>query len=106
MNTADFKAVMARARGEDVKVSAISQENARMMDLQPYRVAEQAMEQMVRQQPNLALQSLCRRTIRDAERLYRAKLAVRLGLAEDDIRAVFDLSADELALLRAEVAAG
>lgn len=42
--------------------------------------------------------------IREQERLYRAKLAVRLGLAEDDIRAVFDLSADELAFLREEVA--
>lgn len=41
---------------------------------------------------------------REQERIYRAKLAVRLGLAEDDIRAVFDLSADELAALRAEVA--
>lgn len=42
--------------------------------------------------------------IREQERLYRAKLSVRLGLAEDDIRAVFDLSDDEMALLRAEVA--
>lgn len=42
--------------------------------------------------------------MRDRERLYRAKLAVRLGLAEGDIRAVFDLSDHELAALRAEVA--
>jgi hypothetical protein len=41
---------------------------------------------------------------RQQERMYRAKLAVRLGLASDDIRTVFDLSEDELALLRAEVA--
>ena len=41
---------------------------------------------------------------REQERLYRAKLAVRLGLAGDDIRAVFDLSEHELAVLRSEVA--
>lgn len=41
---------------------------------------------------------------REQERMYRAKLAVRLGLGSDDIRTVFDLSEDELALLRAEVA--
>ncbi len=41
---------------------------------------------------------------REQERRYRAKLAVRLGLADDDIRAVFDLSAAELAALRAKVA--
>ncbi len=41
---------------------------------------------------------------REHERRYRAKLAVRLGLASDDIRAVFDLSEDELTRLRAEVA--
>jgi hypothetical protein len=40
---------------------------------------------------------------REQERVYRAKLAVRLGLASEDIRKVFDLSEDELALLRAEV---
>jgi hypothetical protein len=41
---------------------------------------------------------------REQERLYRAKLAVRLGLSGDDIRAVFDLTEHELTALRAEVA--
>lgn len=40
---------------------------------------------------------------REQERRYRAKLAVRLGLADADISAVFDLSEAELELLRAEV---
>lgn len=41
---------------------------------------------------------------REQERLYRAKLSIRLGLTDDDIRTVFDLSAAELAALRVEVA--
>jgi hypothetical protein len=42
---------------------------------------------------------------REQERLYRAKLAVRLGLSGGDIRTVFDLTEAELELLRAEVGA-
>ena len=42
---------------------------------------------------------------REQERLYRARLAIRLGLADDDIRAVFDLTINELTLLRGEVTA-
>jgi hypothetical protein len=51
----------------------------------------------------LGSDQVCNSASRQYERFYRAKLAVRLGLASDDIRAVFDLSEDELALLRAEV---
>lgn len=41
---------------------------------------------------------------RDQERIYRAKLAVRLGLAADDVCAVFDLTHDAHAAIVAEVA--
>lgn len=40
---------------------------------------------------------------RNVERLYRAKLAVRLGLPPQDVRTVFDLDADAYARLVAEV---
>lgn len=95
---------VARELVEDVQPATISPEHVDMMRLQTPASSEQAMDQTARQQPNPALQALSARTIREQERLYRAKLAVRLGLAEDDIRAVFDLSADELAFLREEVA--
>ena len=42
---------------------------------------------------------------RDVERRYRAKLAVRLGLSRDDIRAVFDMTEADIERLAADVAA-
>jgi hypothetical protein len=44
-------------------------------------------------------------TGREAERLYRAKLAVRLGVAHDDIRQIFDMDDGEIARLAGEVGA-
>ena len=40
---------------------------------------------------------------RDQERRYRAKLAIRLGLTDADVRAVFDLSEEDYARLASEV---
>lgn len=72
-------------------------EALRAFDLARELARERALDAMYRV-------PICDPASREQERWYRAKLAVRLGLAEDDIRAVFDLSDDEMALLRAEVA--
>lgn len=95
---------LAQELARDLKPAAISPESMAMLHSDTLVVASEAIDEGARQVPNPQLQALSARTIREQERLYRAKLAVRLGLAEDDIRAVFDLSAAEMALLRAEVA--
>ena len=82
------------------KVHARLTEALRTFDLAREMAGHDAVAQVYPDRPVLSGDHASR----EQERLYRAKLAVRLGLLDDDIRAVFDLDNNELSMLRREVA--